>query len=153
LHVEHLQGANLVNTNDDKKPAKPDRDAPVAKPVRKDRRIKKVMRLLVYCSCICLVGAGLAARAASGGMKKAGLPLGPELEKRDGVGSKQPVRLNGQPIYIASTVEDIGMHEALENMEQTCRQNSAGLAKELDDLTPAAKKLLPIDPSGKEAAG
>jgi hypothetical protein len=134
-----------------KKSGKPRRPAE-PKP-KKEWRIKKVVRLLAFCSGVCLVGAGLAARSAYGDVTESALALGHELGKMTDVGEKHPVRLNGQPIYVASTTESMPLSEVLDRMETICRENSVGLVKELDDLTAELKKELPSGPDSAEAAG
>jgi hypothetical protein len=120
---------------------------------KKEWRIKKLVRLLAFCSGVCLVGAGLAARSAYGDVTDSALALGHELGKMGDVGEKHPVRLNGQRIYVASATEEMPLTEVLDRMEAICRENSVGLVKEIDDLTEELKKELPSGPGSAEAAG
>jgi hypothetical protein len=137
-----------VEPNKSRKP-----EAPAKRGPRKEWRIKKVIRLLAFCTGVCLVGAGLAARSAYGDVTASALALGHELGKMGDVGEKRPVRLNGQPIYVTSTTESTPLSEVLDRMEAICRENSVGLVKELDDLTEELKKELPSGPDSAEAAG
>lgn len=129
------------------------RGRPLAAKPKKEWRIKKVMRLLVFCTGVCLVGAGVAARSAYGDVKDSALALGHELGKMGDVGSKRPIRLNGQEIYVASKTESMPLGEVLDKMEALCRENSVGLVKELDDLTEELKKEIPGGVASVEAAG
>jgi hypothetical protein len=127
--------------------------APAERKPKKEWRAKKVIRLLAFCCCVCLIGAGLAARSAYGDVTDSALALGHELGKMGDTGEKRPVRLNGQPIYVASTTESTPLPEVLDRMEAVCRENSVGLVKELDDLTAELKKELPEGADTAEAAG
>lgn len=110
---------------------------------RREWRIKKLARLFAY---VTVVSAGvglLAARSAWSDVKDSGLSLGHELGKMGDVGSKRPLRLNGEPIFVASTTEDMPLHEVLDTAEERCRLDTAGMAREFENLSEAVKTRLP----------
>jgi hypothetical protein len=126
---------------------------PAPKP-RRERRSRKVIRLLGYLSFVCLLLAGLAARSAYGSAKRALLDVGRELGNIDGPPGKSPVRLNGQAIFVASSTEDAPLEEVLDRMEAQCRTSSAGLFADIDDLTARAKAAVPgLDIDRSAASG
>ena len=124
----------------------------LAKP-RKEWRVKKVVRLLAFCSTVCLVGAALAARSAYGHVLESALSLGHELGTLGDAGSKHPLRLNGQEIYVASHTASLPLHEVLDRMESACRQDSIALVTELNSLTEDLKQKIPGGVTSTEAAG
>lgn len=123
------------------------------RPARKEWRIKKLARLAFYCGCVTVIGAGLAVRSAYGDVKQSALELGHELGKLDDVGSERPIVLNGQPIFVKSTVEDVPVEDVLDLMEAHCERNSTGVRREIEDLARMAKTPMPKDMNGRPAAG
>jgi hypothetical protein len=126
-----------------------------AKPtkVRKEWRLKKLARLGVYCACASL-GLGLvAARSVYGDVRTTAFSMGRELGQLGDVGTKRPLRINGEPIFIASTTEDVSVQQVLDDTEARCTRASAGMAAELEHLSDTVKQHLPKDVAGARAAG
>jgi hypothetical protein len=126
---------------------------PPSPPPRREWRVKKIARLVAYTAVVSL-GIGLVAvRSVYGDVKSSALSLGHELGKLGDVGTKRPLRLNGEPIFIVSTTEDASVTEVLNQTEARCKAGSAGMAAELEHLSEALKQQLPADVSGSRAAG
>lgn len=126
--------------------------APSPRP-RKEWRLRKIARLLAY-SAVVSLGIGLvAARSVYGDMRSSALSLGHELGKLGDVGTKRPLRLNGEPIYIVSATEDASVAEVLDQTEARCKAGSAGMAAELEHLSESLKEQLPAGVTESRAAG
>lgn len=110
-------------------------------------------RVATYGLCVLTLGAGLAARSAYGHVKESALALGHELGKLDGAGSDDPILLNGQPIFVRSTIEDVGVDEVLDTVQAHCETNATGLRAELQDIAKAAKRPAPSPEHAMAAAG
>lgn len=124
-----------------------------ASALRKDSTVRKLLRLSAYCITVGALGGGLALRSAYGSMKDATLQLGSELGKLDGVGSKRPILLNGEPVYVSGTVEDVPLEELLDRVEARCRENPIGITAELPGLPDEARAQLQKRLASKTAAG
>lgn len=125
----------------------------VATGARKERRIIKLMRLAVYATVVS-AGLGLvAARSVYGDVRSTALSMGRELGQLGDVGSKRPLRLNGEPIFIASTTEDASVKEILDQTEARCRRGSAGLASDIGNFSEALARELPKGANDARAAG
>lgn len=124
-----------------------------AKIPRKEWRVTKLARLAVYCAAVS-AGLGLVAvRSVYGDVKSTAFSMGKELGQLGDVGTKRPLRLNGEPIFIASTTEDVSVKQVLDDTETRCKQGSAGMAAELENLSETVKKQLPKHVEGSRAAG
>lgn len=124
------------------------------RPPKREARIWKFARLMIFGVGVCLAGAAVAARSAYGDVTDSALVLGGELGKMRDVGVTSPLRLNGEAIRIASTIDPRPLDEVLDKMEATCRQSSAALFKELDDLPrEVLANELPGGGEGAEARG
>jgi hypothetical protein len=120
---------------------------------RREWRIKKLARLAVYCAAVSL-GVGLVAvRSVYGDVRSTAFSMGKELGQLGDVGTKRPLRLNGEPIFIASTTEDLSVGAVLDQTEAHCREASAGLVAELENLSASLRGQLPAHVAGARAAG
>jgi hypothetical protein len=120
---------------------------------RREWRLVKLARLAAYCAAVSL-GIGLvAARSVYGDVKSTAFSMGKELGQLGDVGTKRPLRLNGEPIYIASTTEDVSVKQVLDDTEARCKLASAGMVEELEHLSETLKKQLPAHVGGSRAAG
>jgi hypothetical protein len=120
---------------------------------RREWRIKKFARLALYVGAVSLGLGALAARSVYGDVKTSALAMGHELGQLGDVGTKRPLRLNGEPIFIASSTEDMSVQEVLDKSEARCRLGSAGLTSELEDLSASLKDKLPAALLGARGAG
>jgi hypothetical protein len=110
---------------------------------RREWRVKKLARLGVYVMAVSL-GIGLvAARSVYGDVKTSAMSIGHELGKMGDVGTKRPLRINGEPIYIQSTTEDMPVTEVLDRAQAACKAGGAGLTGEVDGLPEALRKKVP----------
>lgn len=120
---------------------------------RREWRIKKLARLVVYAAVVS-AGIGLvAARSVYGDVKSTAFSMGKELGQLGDVGTQRPLRLNGEPIFIASTTEDLSVKEVLDQTEARCKQASGGMAAEFANLSESLKKGLPANLTASRAAG
>jgi hypothetical protein len=124
-----------------------------AREPKREWRIKKVARLAVYSIAVTL-GLGLvAARSVYGDVKQTALSMGHELGQLGDVGTKRPLRINGEPIFIASSVEDLSVKEILDRTEARCKQASAGMAADLENLSSTLKQTVEKQVGESKAAG
>jgi hypothetical protein len=114
--------------------------------------VRKVARLGVYCSFVAIGLAALSFRSAYGDVKYSALEMGRELGQLDDVGPGRPLMLNGQPVHIRSSTEQVPVGTVLDAVEERCRRSSVGLAEALDDLPALAKKDLPQKLDGQAAS-
>lgn len=120
---------------------------------RREWRITKLARLAAFSAAVSL-GLGLvAARSVYGDVKTGALSMGRELGQLGDVGTKRPLRLNGEPIFIASTTEDLSVQEILDDTETRCRQASAGMVADLSNLSETLKHPLPKNLQTPQATG
>jgi hypothetical protein len=120
---------------------------------RREWRVKKLARLGVYVTAVSL-GIGLvAARSVYGDVKTSAMSIGHELGKMGDVGTKRPLRINGEPIYIQSTTEDMPVTEVLDRAQAACKAGGAGLTGEVDGLPEALRKKVPGEIDASRAAG
>ncbi|MFT3774691.1 MAG: hypothetical protein QM820_55780 [Minicystis sp.] len=120
---------------------------------RRGWRIARALRVLAFGAFVSLCTGLLAARSVYGDAKSMALSLGHELGRMDDVGSKRPLRLNGEPIYVASTTEDMRLTDVLDRMEASCLQNSVGMPVELESLSESLKKKFPEATRGRLGRG
>ncbi len=113
-------------------------------------RIKKLARLAVYCGAVSAALGLVAARSVYGDVKTSALSVGHELGKLSDVGTGRPLRINGEPIFVASTTEDLPLVTVLDRAEAGCSGSSVGVAAEIDALPEAIKKQIP---AGTRASG
>jgi hypothetical protein len=127
--------------------------APVSKRarVRKEWRIVKLARVAVYVGCVSSLATGLVIRSAYGDVKETALALGSELAKIDPNRGSGPLVLNGQNIYVASTVESVSVEQVLDSVEAHCEHNGDGIRAELQDMSASLKK--PAPKRGRAARG
>jgi hypothetical protein len=112
-------------------------------PKKREWRITKLLRLGVFCGAVSAVLGLVAARSVYGDVKVSALAVGHELGKLDDVGTGRPLRINGEPIFVASTTEDVPLDTILDRAEAGCTEHSAGVSAELDTLPPALRAQIP----------
>ncbi len=59
------------------------------------------------------------------------------------VGTGRPLRINGEPVFVASTTEDLPLATVLDRAEAGCKEHSAGIAGELAALPKALEAKIP----------
>src|SRR5262245_12642243 len=91
-----------------------------------ERRIWKWLRVGAYVVCVCLAAGAVAIRYAYRNMQNSALEIGDELDKLGDIGEKQPIILNGQRIYVASSVHALSVEETLDRAETLCKQGHPG---------------------------
>jgi hypothetical protein len=91
-----------------------------------ERRIWKWLRVSAYIVCVCLAAAALAMQYMYRNMQNSALEIGDELDKLGDIGEKQPIILNGQRIYVASSVHELSVEETLDRAETLCKQGHPG---------------------------
>lgn len=120
---------------------------------RRESRIWKVGRLIAYTVGVTALAGGLALRSAYGNMMESALEIGSELGHLGETGTQRPVRLNGEPIYVSSTVQDVPLGELLDRVEARCRDNPTELLEALPTLPEEARRELEPRLRSREAAG
>ncbi len=113
---------------------------------------KKLSRLFAYLSFVSLVVALLAAKSAYSDVERAALGMGDELGRLGDVGGRQTVRINGEPMYVASTTEDLELGAVLDRFEDYCKARSAGIAEGFAGLPEDVKTELGAE-GARAAAG
>lgn len=93
-------------------------------PKRPESRFRKILRVMGYAVVVCTAAGLVAASSAYGDMKDGALEIGAELGNLGDIGSKTPIVLNGQPIYVGSQVLDMSVSEALDRAETLCQGGS-----------------------------
>jgi hypothetical protein len=95
-------------------------------------RLRGLTRLGVYTTTVFLGLAALAARSARSDAGEAALVMGREFAQLGGaIQNGNRVRLNGEQIYVGSTIVDMPTNEVLDRFEALCRQG----AQDLDSVT------------------
>jgi len=120
---------------------------------RKEWRIKKVLRLTAYCIAVTGIAGGLALRSAYGNMMESALEIGSELGQMGETGDKRPVRLNGEPIFVSSTVQPVDLEELLDRVVERCRDNPTELIEALPGMSQEGQEKLGPRLRSLEAAG
>ncbi len=116
----------------------------------KEGRVRKLARLGVYCVAVSACLGLVAARSVYGDVKSSALSIGHELGKMEDVGTGRPLRINGEPIFVASATETLPLAAVLDRAEAGCKGASAGVAAEIDALPEALKQKIP---RGTSASG
>ena len=105
-------------------------------------RAKRVSRVLAYFSVVSL-GIGLvAASHAWGDVERMSLAVGDELGRLAAGGREQQVRVNAQPIRIATSTEDAPIEAVLDAFEGYCKARTAGLDATLANLPEASRAVI-----------
>jgi len=113
--------------------------SPKTKIERREPRRRKVLRLLAYCSVVALVTGGLALRSAYGSVQKSALDMGEELGQLGDVGADRPLSLNGQQIFVGSSMVDLPFGEVLDRVEALCKTDSGSLRRALENMPDAVE--------------
>ncbi|AKT36526.1 hypothetical protein [Chondromyces crocatus] len=109
---------------------------------RREPRLKKLVRLGVYCSCVTALAGGLALRSAYGSVKESFLEIGSELGRLGDVGHHTPLLLNGQRIFVSSTVQPVDHEDVLDRVAARCDETPLELAEALPGLPEETRKEL-----------
>jgi len=117
---------------------------------RREWRVTKLARLAVYCGAVSVVLGLVAARSVYGDVKSSALSVGHELGKLEDVGTGRPLRINGEPIFVASTTEDLPLAAVLDRAEAGCKSAGAGVAAEVEAMPEALRQQIP---PGARASG
>jgi hypothetical protein len=97
-------------------------------------RLRGLARLGVYTSFVFVGLAAVAARSARSDAGEASLVMGREFANLGGaIQNGQRMRLNGETIYVGSTVVDMPTSEVLDRFEALCRSGSQGLDEAMKD--------------------
>jgi hypothetical protein len=118
------------------------------------RLTEQARRLLRAAVCLALIGLGVAwfgARAARAQVGEAALGVGRQLAGFEELTeSAYRVRLNGEPVNVATSFVAGSIPDVLDRFERHCRDNAVAgdLADVSRALAPAAKGEKAIDPSG-----
>lgn len=123
---------------------------PVTPRARREWRITKLARLGAYCAAVSVVLGLVAARSVYGDVKTSALSVGHELGKLGDVGTGRPLRINGEPIFVASAMEDAPLSAVLDRAEAGCKANAVRAGGEIDALPEALKQKIP---PGTSASG
>ncbi len=93
-------------------------------------RLLGLLRLGLYLLAVSAVLSTLALRSAYADLKESGLVLGRQMLKfGDFSENAHRVRLNGEPVYVASTVSDDGVDAILNRFETACRERAGDLSE------------------------
>ncbi len=106
--------ADVPRANEDETPKKR------KKWKRPDTRARKIARVLAYFAGVATVIGAVAAGSAYADVKDGMLEVGQELGSLDHIGSKTPIHLNGQPIFVGSQVLQMSVSDALDRAETLC---------------------------------
>ncbi|EYF06581.1 hypothetical protein [Chondromyces apiculatus] len=120
---------------------------------RREPRVKKLVRLGAYCAFVTALAGGLALRSAYGSAKSSALEIGSELGRLGAVGSESPILMNGQPIYVSSTVQPVDYEDVLDRVEARCEQEPMALVDALPGLPDKVREELRARQQDRAAAG
>jgi hypothetical protein len=116
--------------------------------------VKKLLRLGGYTAAALGIIGGLALRSAYGNMMESALEIGSELGKIGGTGSERPIRLNGEAIYVSSTVQEVPLEGLLDRVEARCKDSPEDMLDALSNHAPSAERKEHEERlSSREAAG
>jgi hypothetical protein len=100
-------------------------------------------RLTAFCTFALVVALLVNTRRARGDVGEKMMVLGRELlPMADLLSGAQQVRINGESMFLASTVTDQSIGEVLDRYERHCQEHTGGLREELDSVPSQAKALL-----------
>ncbi|MBI5537774.1 MAG: hypothetical protein HY898_33930 [Deltaproteobacteria bacterium] len=125
-----------------------------AKRTRRKLKLLGVLRVMAYAFVVCLVMSALAARSAWGDLKESALVLGRELVTfGDLLGKSHRLRLNGEPVFVASAMTDQTVQQVIDRFDKTCREHAGGLVEEFENLPEAVRAKVPERYQGSEGVG
>jgi hypothetical protein len=103
----------------------------------------KLGRATAFAVVVLLLGLALTVHTARGHIEEKALQVGQDLAQfADLLEGTHRVRLNGETIYLASTVTDEDKHALLDRFDEHCREHSGGLAQEFARLPQSEQKRL-----------
>jgi hypothetical protein len=108
--------------SDETRPRTAEKDSEA--PRKNEPRWRKLVRVAAYAASVFGVAGLLAAGSAYGSMKDGAFEIGEELGKLDHIGTKSPIKLNGQPIFVGSQVLDMSVSETLDRAETLCHRGN-----------------------------
>ncbi len=107
----------------------------------KRKRLRAVLRLMAYCLVVSLVIGVVALRSAYGDMKESVMIIGRQLSQfKDLTHGSYRLRLNGEPINVASAMTDQPIKQVLDRFQTACEQGDLGLADQFKKLPATLKK-------------
>jgi len=94
------------------------------------QRYRGMVRVSVYCACVCTGVAAVAARSALGAAAEASLAMSRQFEGlSDVVGPGHAIDLNGQRVYVASSTTTANPNDVLDRFAQLCRERPSAFAR------------------------
>lgn len=130
--------------------------SPRRRPGRAALRARAVawMRVLAYASVATALVATFALRSVWASVRERSLVVGRELAALgDLLGEPSRVRLNGEVIWVGSTMTDASPSEVLDRFEAACTSTNAGFAAELEKTPAEIARALAKLPSRGSALG
>jgi hypothetical protein len=122
---------------------RPPEARPRSLPVRMMRMLGGMLRAAAYLGTLGLVILFFYARTVRGQIAEKTLALGRDLSSfQDLLHGVHRVRLNGEPLYVASALSDQSMTEILDRFERHCNDHSGGLREQFDSLPQEARDRL-----------
>lgn len=98
-------------------------------------KARRWLRLAAYTLCVSLVLGTLATRSAFGDLQDSAMVVGRQLSQfEDMPGRSYRVRLNGEPIQVASAVTDQSVAAVLDRFEKMCEENAGAMKTVFEQL-------------------
>ena len=116
--------------------------------------LRGMLRLWAYFSTVALVGLFFTVRSAKADIERQAEDLGRKLVERLGplvLGEPQALRVNGQELFVASTVTPLSPPEVIERMNKYCREHSGNPSLGLREM-PRTLKGKELDPELQDPA-
>ena len=113
-----------------------------------------LLRLWIYFSTVAVISVFFALRTASANIERQAEDLGRKLLQRLGplvLGEPQALRVNGQDLFMTSTVTPLSPPEVIERMNKYCRAHSGNPGLGIGEL-PRALKGKQLDPELQDPA-
>jgi hypothetical protein len=104
-----------------------------------------LIRVCGFFMCVGLLSLGLSLRNAGAQVEQRSQELGRRLLERLGpsmLGEPETLRINGQNLFIASSVTPLAPREVLDRLDRYCREHSGGLAEAITKLPSATRSKL-----------
>jgi hypothetical protein len=114
----------------------------------------KLMRVTAYFSVVAFVLFFFGARSVWGSAEKSLLDMGAGLAVMgDVLGPTYRVRLNGEPMNVASATTDMTVGQVLDQFEKECREHTGGMEEEFKKLSDSLNGNLPPNLRGPAGMG
>ncbi len=125
-----------------------------ATPVRRKLHLRGVLRVMGYSMFVSALIGTVALHSAYGDLKESALVIGRQLVQfQDLVGQSHRVRLNGEPIYVASAVTDQSVATVLDRFQKSCEENAGAMKQMFEQLPEAMQRDVAQKVPGKEGLG